>query len=282
MEFILILTLGLGLVLFFGACSASKKSDTGESQDLLPEDSLAQPEATSEAKTDALPNAETSKADETKSPDAQPTSTPSSTSELVPTDGAPKSTEVSGALEDYTVQEGDTLMKIAFETYGDLYQWKKIYELNREKVTNPNAIPKGTVLKIEKSGSIVSIERNGDKYLIKKGDTLGVVSEDIYGTKTKWKKLWENNKQLIHDPNRIFAGFYLYYSMSPEEKIDSEKLKQNKPMHMVDNYTSPSPGVSSVGSVSAGTPAIPIDFSNAPQANAGSAEIPSDRNPATK
>ena len=114
----------------------------------------------------------------------------------------------------YTVQEGDTLMKIAFENYGDLYQWKKILEDNKDKITSANTIPKGTVLKMQSAGP-AEIARNGEKYLIKSGDTLGTISGDVYGTQSKWRKLWENNKQLIKDPNRIFAGFYLYYT--PED-----------------------------------------------------------------
>lgn len=102
-------------------------------------------------------------------------------------------------------------MKIAFETYGDIYRWKGILEANKDKVTDPNHIPAGTSLKVEKPATAVAVEKNGEKYLIKTGDTLGTISKDVYGTQSKWKTLWENNKQLIHNPNKIFAGFFLYY-----------------------------------------------------------------------
>ena len=121
-----------------------------------------------------------------------------------------------GETQDYSVQAGDTLMKIAFETYGDLYRWKDIYETNKAVISNPQALVAGTVLKLEKSVVPVTIERNGEKYLIKRGDTLGTISNDVYGTPSRWKTLWKNNKQLIRDPNKIFAGFFLYYM--PEQK----------------------------------------------------------------
>jgi hypothetical protein len=114
-------------------------------------------------------------------------------------------------------------MKIAFEHYGDLYKWKEIFELNRDKITNPNSIPRGTVLKLNPGGE-VSISRNGEKYLIKSGDTLGKISSQVYGTSSKWKKIWKNNRELIKDPNRIFAGFYLYYTIDegdPTPKVRS-------------------------------------------------------------
>jgi nucleoid-associated protein YgaU len=125
---------------------------------------------------------------------------------------------------DYTVVAGDTLMKIAFEHYGDLYKWKEIFELNRDKITNPNSIPKGTVLKLN-PGEGVAISRNGEKYLIKSGDTLGTISRDLYGTTSKWKKIWKNNRELIKDPNRIFAGFYLYYTITDEEKQNAPAVR---------------------------------------------------------
>ncbi len=128
-----------------------------------------------------------------------------------------------GATDSYSVQSGDTLMKVAFEVYGDIYAWKKIYELNRDQVTDPNRIPKGTTLKIEKPAAPVSIDRTGESYTIRSGDTLGKISSNVYGTPNKWRKIWDNNKQLIKDPNKIYAGFTLYYPMSPEDMREKEQ-----------------------------------------------------------
>jgi hypothetical protein len=123
----------------------------------------------------------------------------------------------------YTVRHGQTLMMIAFENYGDLYKWKEIYEANKDRISNPNAIPAGTVLRMDTSAVPVAVDKNGDQYLIKQGDTLGTISTDVYGTTKKWKKLWENNKQIIKNPNRIYAGFYLYYTLTPEEREQYDK-----------------------------------------------------------
>jgi hypothetical protein len=120
----------------------------------------------------------------------------------------------------YRVRRGDTLMKIAFEHYGDLYRWKEIYETNRQAIKDPNHVPPGTKIVLSDAG-MVSIERNGERYLIKRGDTLGTISGDVYGTRAKWKKLWENNRQLIKDPNKIYAGFSLYYV--PEARLTRDR-----------------------------------------------------------
>ena len=154
----------------------------------------------------------------------------------------------------YVVRPGDTLMKIAFENYGDLYKWKDIYEANKDKISNPNAVPPGTQLQLDPSAR-VTVAHSGSQYMIKGGDTLGTISTDVYGTRHKWKRLWQNNKQLIPDPNKIYAGFYLYYTLTPAERED---FKRRKGVEPEEPQTSPAPvaqqpepirNVSSVGPV---------------------------------
>ena len=48
----------------------------------------------------------------------------------------------------YTVQKGDSLSKIARAMYGDMKQWRKIFEANRDQISNPDRIQPGWVLKI--------------------------------------------------------------------------------------------------------------------------------------
>lgn len=48
----------------------------------------------------------------------------------------------------YTVQAGDTLSKIAKQYYGNANAYVKIFEANRDQLTNPNKIQIGQVLKI--------------------------------------------------------------------------------------------------------------------------------------
>jgi len=148
----------------------------------------------------------------------------------------------------YEVKKGDTLMKIAFEQYGDVYRWKEIYNANRDAIKNPSDVPPGTKLTLNGAG-MVAIERNGESYLIKRGDTLGVISNDVYGTTRKWKKLWENNRQLIKDPNRIYAGFYLYYV--PEGKLTREEVA---PGLKKDDSAMNAPKVGDASRVPASTP----------------------------
>jgi LysM repeat protein len=263
------IAIGMGLAVIFSlaACSVQKKQepDTSSSSESAP---------TADAGTDAVPpdlNAQASP-ESTPPADATAAAVPSvdtsSAQANTPSTEAPASTAVagSGQFEDYTIKAGDTLMRIAFEEYGDLYQWKHILELNKDKISDPNHLSANTVIKLEKPSSPVAIERNGDKYLIQHGDTLGKISNTVYGTSKKWKKLWENNKQLIHDPNKIYAGFYLYYILGPEDKqTNPQPLTQNTPAEAA---PAAAPADNAAAASAPAAPSLPA--ASAPSADAGS------------
>jgi nucleoid-associated protein YgaU len=48
----------------------------------------------------------------------------------------------------YTVKSGDTLSKIAKEHLGDANAYKKIFDVNRDQLSDPDKIQPGQVLKI--------------------------------------------------------------------------------------------------------------------------------------
>lgn len=51
-------------------------------------------------------------------------------------------------MADYTVQGGDTLTGIAQAAYGDGDLWPRIYDANKDKISNPDVIGSGWVLKM--------------------------------------------------------------------------------------------------------------------------------------
>jgi len=123
-------------------------------------------------------------------------------------------TASSGKTEDYTVKNGDTLMKISFAKYGNIYRWREIYESNQSRISNFNNLVAGTVLTIQGVEYVV-ITKNGVPYLIRRGDTLVKISKSVYGVSEKWRAIWKNNPELIENPNKIYAGFTLYYVPAP-------------------------------------------------------------------
>ncbi len=185
-------------VIFLGGCASSQKAPD-QATDAVP------------AVADGLP------------PDSSAVNPFDSTSSKQGGTGAsknvssPSGSTSSTGLQDYKIVKGDTLMKIAYHSLGDISRWKEIYQNNKDKLPNPNAIPEGVVIQVDRSNPPATLE--GEIYLIQRGDTLGKISNQLYGTPVRWKELYEKNKQLIHDPNKIFAGFDLYYSPDHSSQV---------------------------------------------------------------
>lgn len=126
-----------------------------------------------------------------------------------------RSTSSSGKNDKYKVRGGDTLMKIAYAKYGDIFRWRDIYNANKDQLQDFNKLTIGMTLVINGAEFIV-IEKNGEPYLIRRGDTLKSISNTVYGSSDYWRNLWKNNPRLIKNPNKIYAGFTLYYRPKSE------------------------------------------------------------------
>jgi nucleoid-associated protein YgaU len=121
----------------------------------------------------------------------------------------------------YQVQENETLMMVSFKLYGNYARWREIAEINQDKLDGNTQLTVGMQLKYLSNGEDFKWDPNGDAYLVKRGDTLGTISNEVYTTPRRWKDIWNNNKPLIKDPDKIFAGFTIYYI--PDENKEDEK-----------------------------------------------------------
>ncbi len=116
-----------------------------------------------------------------------------------------------GSEKTYQVQKNETLMMIAFKLYGDYGKWKELANYNRDALKGSTVVNAGMNLKYIAPAEEFVWSPDGLPYLIRTGDTLGIISKSVYQTPKKWKFIWDNNRPLIKDPNKIFAGFTLYY-----------------------------------------------------------------------
>lgn len=215
------------------ACSSSKTQPEQDSPELqtmessadsvgsIPEDMLAEEEA----------------AGDTAEPDAALATDPFADlkEEEKPSEGEAlaviedgESAPAGGQMEQYTVKAGDTLMKIAFTLYGDIDRWKELFDWNRDVLNKASRLDVGMTLKYEAPPEDFQREQYAHSYLIKAGDTLAGIADEVYGRKMKYKKLQNYNRRLIKDPNRIFAGFTLYYDITPQEMAEAEARRQEK------------------------------------------------------
>lgn len=44
------------------------------------------------------------------------------------------------------------------------------------------------------------------EYVVKKGDTLGKISQKVYGTSKKWQLIYNTNRNIIKGPDKIYPG----------------------------------------------------------------------------
>lgn len=239
----------LSLALILGAYSCSHKNtasdgtgnpDTGmdmvgsnaDSVGSVPEDMLAE-ENTSEPSTgDAMPAPEAT-ADgalpvDTNDAQADPFGDLKADATAPSEDSDSAGSESSGKMESYTVKSGDTLMKVAFQIYGDVDRWKDLKDWNKDSLKNGNHLKKGMKLTYEAPAVSFQEEQLSHSYEIKKGDTLANIADNLYGRTAKYKKLQKYNAKLIKNPNRIFAGFTIYYDITEKEMAEAEARRAQK------------------------------------------------------
>ena len=54
-------------------------------------------------------------------------------------------------------------------------------------------------------------------YTIEKGDTLSKIAKTHYGSANAWKQIFEANRDVIDDPDRIFPGQVIKLPPKPTE-----------------------------------------------------------------
>lgn len=229
---------------FYVACSSSHSTKADESnagdQSLpleesgadavgsTPEDKLLAEEAKDTA---AAPAADGAAAATTPTDSADPFAdlqASNAKAEVAKSESTEAPSAASGAMQSYTVKKGDTLMKIAFSIYGDLDRWKDLSEWNKDKLKNANKLAAGMSLTYEAPSVAFTADQLSHNYTIKKGDTLAKIADEVYGRKQKYKKLQNYNAHLIKNPNRIFAGFTLFYDITDQEVAEAEARRQER------------------------------------------------------
>ena len=65
---------------------------------------------------------------------------------IPPLEGGPE--ESAAHIEEYVVQQGDTLQKISKKFYNSYSKWTKIYEANTDTLKDPNRIKPGVTIRI--------------------------------------------------------------------------------------------------------------------------------------
>jgi nucleoid-associated protein YgaU len=68
-------------------------------------------------------------------------------------------------------------------------------------------------------GSSSTAPVTGKTYTIVKGDTLSKIAQAEYGESKLWRKIFEHNKGVIKDPDKIYPGQVI--TLPPKEDLVS-------------------------------------------------------------
>jgi nucleoid-associated protein YgaU len=227
------------LAIMFVACSSSKTQPEQEMNELqstesaadpvgsIPEDMLAAEEGTPEGDP-AAASTEGASTESAADPFADLKEKESSSDSLAVTEDGESSNATTGEAEWYSVKSGDTLMKIAFTIYGDIDRWKDLFDWNRGTLKKASQLNVGMKLKYEAPSNSFQPKQLAHTYTIKPGDTLANIADEVYGRKMKYRKLQNYNKRLIKNPNRIFAGFTIFYDITEQEMAEAEARRKER------------------------------------------------------
>lgn len=116
----------------------------------------------------------------------------------------------------YTVQEGDSLYKIAADVLGNGNRWTEIQRLNADKVGTSGIINPGMTLKLPTSARVSThqavpmretTQAAAKTYTVASGDTLGEISMKLLGTSKRVDEFVKINN--LDDANDIRVGMTL-------------------------------------------------------------------------
>jgi nucleoid-associated protein YgaU len=60
--------------------------------------------------------------------------------------------------------------------------------------------------KAQPKESYASGKKSTRSYTVKKGDTLQKISQKFYGTTKKWRQIYEANRKVVKDPDKLTVG----------------------------------------------------------------------------
>ncbi len=122
----------------------------------------------------------------------------------------------------HMVEPNDSLTKIAKKYFGDETKWDKIFEANKDNMSNPHSlyvgqellIPDVTVDKAETQAFRVPVKKKQEldtkvniiTHTVQSGDTLYRIAGKYYDDPAMWKEIYEANEEAIEGQGLLRKG----------------------------------------------------------------------------
>lgn len=155
---------------------------------------------------------------------AQPPSRPTTpTGAVPPTRPESGSASDSNSMRIYVIRPGDTLSNIAARELGTASLADNIFLSNRDVILDPDHLMVGMKIKLPAQEGVAgygdlspgtdssSTPRRptqglGRVHRVARGDTMSSIALQYYGSSSAWRFLYEANKSVVPDPNRLSVG----------------------------------------------------------------------------
>lgn len=129
------------------------------------------------------------------------------------------------AADDYTVQKGDYLKKIAKQVYGDEEKWEIIFEANSASIKNPNLIYEGQVFIIPDLAT--GAENPTEAPATEAPATEAAVVEETTATALTYDEAMQIWNNFWNDPNQCLAYFddttLTFFDKDGDQNINQEE-----------------------------------------------------------
>ncbi len=118
----------------------------------------------------------------------------------------------------YTVKKGDDIKSIAKKYFGARSKWNKIYQVNKDVIPVSKQLKTGMKL-------VLPVPVVCTVHTVKKDDNLGKIAQKYYGTTSKWKKIFQANKNKVYQSYRMKVGSQLHIPAMTCTAKKSDDLK---------------------------------------------------------
>jgi nucleoid-associated protein YgaU len=118
----------------------------------------------------------------------------------------------------YTWQQGDSFAGLADRYFGSRLHVNRL--LTNNEGLEDGDLRAGDQILVPVRSSEPEVARAGDgsgaapyagatTYVVQAGDVLGTISTAVYGTSKSWRKIYDANRDVLADPNRLVVGMVL-------------------------------------------------------------------------
>ena len=112
----------------------------------------------------------------------------------------------------YTWQQGDSFAELANRYFGSRLHVNRLLS-NNEGLEDGDMRAGDQILVPVRSSEPEAAATGGGigatTYVVQAGDVLGTISTAVYGTSKSWRKIYDANRDVLADPNRLVVGMVL-------------------------------------------------------------------------